>query len=158
MSPTQTKQWLTAFLGATTAGFVNHGAVSGCPQSGGGVNQNGSCNGGWTQADYYALSGGMSSTRIQVLPQIYYSQNAEQWELIDLYGTSNSMPKLNFAGPLSENRANLEDSGSNDNLTPTDAWNDLWNDLRSDSRTTVDTLPYSTDLFDDGQTTSPPAI
>ncbi len=157
-SPAETKTWLNSFLGATTAGFVNHGAASGCPFSGGGVNINGGCNAGWTQADYFALSGGIAPTRIKVLPQIYNDDMAPQWEYIDLYGTSNGMTKLNFLGPLSENRANTEDSGSNSDLTPTEAWNSLWDQLRSNSMTTQTSLPISTDLFDDSKTQSPPKI
>ena len=162
-SPANTKTWLTAFLGATTADFVNHGAASGCPSSGGGVNVSAPCNGGWTQADYYDVSGGISPTRIKVLPQIYNDDMAPQWELIDRYGTSNGHAKLTFVGPLTENRAECEAGGSpsctsSSDLTPTAAWNALWTQLRSDPSTAQTTLPYSTDLFDDSKTTTPPAI
>jgi hypothetical protein len=95
---------------------------------------------------------------MQVLPQIYNDDMSPQWELIDLYGTSNGKTKLNFAGPLTENRANIEDSGGNSNLTPTQAWDAMWNQLRSDPSTTQSSLPYSTDLFDDSVTTTPPTI
>ncbi len=153
-----TKAWITAFLKATTADFVNHGAASGCPETyTTGSSQ--SCEGGWSQADYYAVSGGLDPGRISVLPQIYNSDMPQQWEAIDLVGiTSNSGPKLTFAGPLTENRANTEDSGSNGDLTPTQAWNQLWGQLTSSSQTTQSTLPYSTDLFDDSVTTTPPPI
>ncbi|WP_198412541.1 fibronectin type III domain-containing protein, partial [Nocardioides mangrovicus] len=153
----QTKAWIQSFLDNTSADFVNHGAASGCPEtytSG----QSAGCNDGWTQGEYYQVSGGLSPSRISVLPQIYNNDMDDQWEAIDLVGITQGGQKLNVAGVLSENRANSEDNGSNSDLSPSEAWNHMWDQLQSSSQTKQSSLPYSTDLFDDNQTTTPPTV
>ncbi|HEY2044769.1 MAG TPA: hypothetical protein VGH11_18990 [Jatrophihabitans sp.] len=93
----QAEQWETNYLANPTVGtLIYNGSADGCPTNYGAVNQ--TCGQGWTQAQYYKLTHGLSPSRIKVLPQVYTSGQALQWANIDATGGNG----LVFAGALTE--------------------------------------------------------
>ncbi|MBE7187750.1 fibronectin type III domain-containing protein [Jatrophihabitans endophyticus] len=137
----QTKAWLRGFLAATSAPFVFNGSADGCSWT----STNSHCNNGWTMRGLQYLAGGAAPTRILNLPQIYNSAMAGQWKYISLTGIVNGVPRINFAGPLTELTA-CRQAGGCGSMSGHTAWSDLWGELQSDSRLKVSSLPYSTDL------------
>jgi hypothetical protein len=138
---TQTKAWLGGYLANTSARFVNNGSADGCSWTQG----NATCNNGWTMAGLYYLSAGAAPTRLTTLPQIYNNVMAGQWKYISLTGISQTKPRINFGGPLTEWTACTQ-AGSCGSLTGTAAWTSMWNQLQSHPKLKVSSLPYSTDL------------
>jgi hypothetical protein len=134
--------WEQGFLGATTAPFIFMGSADGCSWTA----INGSCNNGWTAAQMYQMAAGMAPTRILAIPQIYNTTMAQQWKYISLTGAVAGKPKVNIVGALTEHTACQQAGGTCFSLTAGAAWTALWNALRSDARTSVSSLPYSTDL------------
>jgi hypothetical protein len=137
---TQTRSWLSGYLGATSAPFVFNGSADGCSWTTTGAG----CNNGWRMSDLYWLSAGASPTRMINLPQIYNNTMAAQWKYLSLTGIVQSSPPIHFGGPLTEWTACTQSPCFS--LTGNEAWTQLWGQLRSDSRTSVSSLPYSTDL------------
>lgn len=149
----EAEAWTTGFLGATTAPYVFAGAASGCPTTSAG----GTCNWGWTQANFYNLAHGLSPSRILALPQIYVTDNATQWKYISLAGASGA-DRIDFIGALSEYTACQQPgAGCNipDMLTAPQAWQALRTALSSSAAVSVQRLPISTDLRIDAPPNSP---
>jgi hypothetical protein len=134
--------WTRGYLAATSAPYVFVGAASGCPTAGAGT-----CNFGWTQANFYDLAHGISPSRILALPQIYYPENAAQWKYIALSGASGA-DRIDFIGALSEFAA-CQTAGSgcpSGFLTGAQSWQALRNALVSSAAVDLQRLPVSTDL------------
>jgi hypothetical protein len=138
---TQTKAWLSGYLGATSAGFVFNGSADGCAWT----TTDHSCNNGWTMKGLYYLAEGASPSRMVTLPQVYNTTMAAQWKYISLTGIKYSQPRITFGGPLTEYTACVQ-ARSCGSLTGRTAWSQMWANLQSDPRLKVTTLPYSTDL------------
>jgi hypothetical protein len=138
----QTKSWLTGYLGATKAPFVFNGSADGCAWT----VTNRSCNNGWTMAGLYYLAAGAAPVRMLNLPQIYNYTMADQWKYISLTGVGQGQPRINFAGTLTEVTACVQANNSCGSITGRSAWSRMWANLQSDSRLKVGSLPYATDL------------
>jgi hypothetical protein len=133
------QDWETAYLDNTSANLIFAGSADGCPTTYGATGQ--TCAFGWTQAQYYALAGGIDP-RIQALPQIYLSDQAAQWANIDATGGKN----IHFAGALTENAAcpSASTSGcSFASMTAQQGWAALYHAL---STIMAPSLPAVTDL------------
>lgn len=138
---TQTKSWLSGYLGATPAPFVFNGSADGCAWTATGRG----CNNGWTMAGLYHLSAGAAPTRIVNLPQVYNNTMAAQWKFISLTGVGARQPKINFGGALTEWTACAQAGGCG-SLTGRNAWIQMWGQLQSHPALRTPSLPYSTDL------------
>ena len=138
---TQTKAWLSGYLGATSAPFVFNGSADGCAST----TINRGCNNGWTMAGLYNLAVGAAPIRMLSLPQIYNYTMADQWKYISLTGVAKGQPRINFAGTLTEWTACAQSSGCG-SIGGRTAWSKMWSNLQSDSRLKVGSLPYATDL------------
>ena len=138
----QTKAWLTAYLGATNAPFVFNGSADGCAWT----TINRGCNNGWTMSGLYYLAAGAAPIRMLNLPQIYNYTMADQWKYISLTGVAKGQPRINFAGTLTEWTACAQAGNSCGSITGHSAWSRMWSNLQSDTRLKVGSLPYSTDL------------
>ncbi len=136
-----TKNWLTGYLAATAAPFIFNGSADGCAWT----TTNRRCNNGWTMAGLHYLAAAAAPTRMLNLPQIYNNTMADQWKFISLTGVVNHLPRINFAGVLTERTACAQ-AGSCGSISGNSAWTRLWNDLQSDARLKVSSLPYATDL------------
>ena len=141
-SVSESTDWVTGYLSATSAKFVFNGSADGC----GWTAPHSSCNNGWRASSIGWMAGAMAPTRILALPQIYNNTMAEQWKYISITGLENGHSKLDFAGPLTEYTACVLQHGGCGSLTNNSAWSDLWAQLRSDSRISPSSLPYGTDL------------
>lgn len=137
----QTQAWLGGYLGATSAPFIFNGSADGCSWT----SADSGCNNGWTMSGLYHLAAGAAPVRMLNLPQIYNDAMAGQWKYISLTGVGRRLPRINFAGTLTEWTAcdQTNDCGS---LTGNNAWRQMWTNLQSDARLRVGSLPYSTDL------------
>jgi Fibronectin type III domain len=140
-SYSQTRSWLSGYLGHTSARFVYNGSADGCAWT---ATYRG-CNNGWKMTGLYTLAAGAAPTRIVNLPQIYNTTMAAQWKYISLTGIGGRHARINFGGVLTEWTACAQDHSCG-SLTGRSAWSTMWNDLRSDSRLRVSSLPYATDL------------
>ena len=138
---TQTKAWLSGYLGATTAPFVFNGSADGCSWT----TTASSCNNGWSESALFYLAGGAAPTRIINLPQIYNTTMAKQWRYISLTGVNAGRPRINFGGALTEWTACQQASGCG-SLTGNSAWTQMWSELRAEPKLVINSLPYSTDL------------
>ncbi|WP_375482707.1 fibronectin type III domain-containing protein [uncultured Jatrophihabitans sp.] len=136
-----TRSWLGGYLSATKAPFVFNGSADGCAWT----TTNRRCNNGWTMAGLHYLAAAAAPTRMLNLPQIYNNTMADQWKYISLTGVVNHLPRINFAGVLTEYTACAQ-SGGCGSMGGRSAWSRMWNDLQSDSRLRVSSLPYATDL------------
>jgi hypothetical protein len=136
-----TTAWVKGYLSATRAPFVFNGSADGCSPSATGRR----CNNGWSMGGLHNLAGGLSSTRILSLPQIYNLTMARQWKYISLTGVVAGKPKIRFGGPLTEWTACSQVGGCG-SLGGVAAWQYMWNQLASDARLKVGSLPYATDL------------
>jgi hypothetical protein len=110
--PSVAKAWTTAF-DATQTDFTNStglpllyanfGSADGCPPAG-------SCNGGWTQDDYWSLTTGPKSA--VGFPEIYAESSDEQWQQIALSGVNNhgdnQDTRIDFVGTLTTRQACLQ--------------------------------------------------
>jgi hypothetical protein len=137
----QSRAWLSGYLGASSAPFVFNGSADGCAWT----TINRGCNNGWSMAGLYTLAAGAAPTRILNLPQVYNYTMADQWKYISLTGVAKGQPRINFAGTLTEWTA-CDQTNSCGSITGHSAWSRMWSNLQSDSRLKVGTLPYSTDL------------
>jgi len=138
---TDTRAWLSGYLGATTARFVFNGSADGCSTSNPGVQ----CNNGWSMADLQWLSGGAAPARTISLPQIYNYAMPMQWKNISLTGTNAGRPPVYFGGPLTEVTACTQ-AGSCGSISNVDAWNQLWAAISSTTATSQSQMPHGTDL------------
>ncbi|MEP6852641.1 MAG: fibronectin type III domain-containing protein [bacterium] len=141
-SVSDTRGWLSGYLGATSARFVFNGSADGCTWTA----AHGACNNGWSAAWLHWFSGGAAPTRIVSLPQIYNNTMSAQWKYISLTGVLNGRPKVRFAGPLTEWTACYPQNGGCGSLTNNSAWSSLWAQIRTDARIFQSSLPYGTDL------------
>ncbi len=133
----QTKTWVNGYL--TAAGsvsglrLIDNGSADGCPTTIGATG--GKCppqgDGQWTQARRVALD---SDPHTDVLPQIYYTVQAEQWANLALQAKG----ALHFAGSLTELRA------SGGTFSPSQGWIALWDELTAANFTPK--IPAATDL------------
>jgi hypothetical protein len=132
----QAEAWEQAYLAAATMKkLIFNGSADGCPTTYGATGQ--TCAFGWTQANYYALAGGLDPAHIQALPQIYYGTQATQWANIDATGGK----AIVFAGALTENAAAC---GADCAMTPQQGWAALYHSLST--IISVPVLPAVTDL------------
>lgn len=138
---TDTRAWLTGYLGATTTRFVFNGSADGCSTSTAGS----WCNNGWSMADLQWLSGGAAPARTINLPQIYNYAMPKQWENISLTGTNAGKARIYFGGPLTELTACAQ-AGSCGSISNVDAWNQLWTAISSTTATKQSQMPHGTDL------------
>ncbi|MCL2780894.1 MAG: fibronectin type III domain-containing protein [Actinomycetia bacterium] len=136
----ESKNWLTGYLGATSAQFVFNGSADGCSTTA----TASKCNNGWTMADLQYLAGGAAPTRTIVLPQIYVTAQPLQWATISLTGTYAGKAKLNFGGPLTEWTA-CSQAGCY-SMTNVTAYQQLWSAISANSATQQASMPYGTDL------------
>ncbi|WP_375497460.1 fibronectin type III domain-containing protein [uncultured Jatrophihabitans sp.] len=136
-----TKSWLGGYLSATSAAFIFNGSADGCAWT----VTNRRCNNGWTMAGLHYLAAAAAPTRMLNLPQIYNNTMADQWKFISLTGVVNGLPRINFAGVLTEYTA-CSQTRSCGSMSGRSAWTRLWNNLQSDARLKVSSLPYATDL------------
>jgi hypothetical protein len=137
----ETRAWLTGYLGATTARFVFNGSADGCST----YTAGGGCNNGWSMADLQWLGGGASPARTINLPQIYNSAMPKQWKNISLTGTNAGKARIYFGGPLTEVTACTQ-AGSCGSISNVDAWNQLWTAISSTTATKQSQMPHGTDL------------
>ncbi len=137
----QSRAWVSGYLGATTTKYVFNGSADGCSTSSAGSH----CNNGWTAADLQWLSGGAAPTRTISLPQIYNYAMPLQWKNISLTGTSAGRPRIYFGGPLTEVTA-CGQAGSCGSISNVDAWNRLWSAISSTAATKQSEMPHGTDL------------
>jgi hypothetical protein len=103
-----TLDWINGFR-SSNAGrswkLYNAGDAAGCQKS----SSTNSCNNGWNKADIWNVSQGNTSHG-GAIPQIYAnyygsnltSDNAKSWKGIADYAINNGLPKLEFAGSLSQ--------------------------------------------------------
>ena len=141
----QAEQWETAYLlSAMTKKLIFNGSADGCPTSYGvagtscqSVTDDTGIQKTWTQAQYNKLAGGLDPTRIQALPQIYFTSQAVQWA--NIYATGGQ--KIVFAGALTEHASAC---GSFCAMTPSQGWAVLYHALSTVVATP--TLPAVTDL------------
>lgn len=138
---TDTRAWLTGYLGATTARFVFNGSADGCSTS----TAASWCNNGWSMADLQWLSGGAAPARTINLPQIYNYAMPKQWKNISLTGTNAGKAPIYFGGPLTELTACTQ-AGSCGSISNVDAWNQLWTAISSTTATKQSQMPHGTDL------------
>jgi hypothetical protein len=131
--------WTNAFSGHTTNLYLNYGSADGCPET---TYGNGACNNGWNQHGVWYESWGNSAATMA--PEIYYSVQAEQWEMICMYGVTSESGSgaPQWDGPLDEY------DFSSSTLTSTQAWDDLENDLNAHA-SCAQTMPYSLEVHDE---------
>src|SRR5258708_2940650 len=128
VSPTPVKDWVSGFSSVPGGyKYFDYGSADGCPTN---SSNNGWCNPGWSQYDFWYLSWGAPAAL--AVPEIYYSGNAQQWAMISLYGWQYQRSLIYFPGPMDEYDLN------NTTLTSSQAWNDLWTDLNNNSGTAED--------------------
>ena len=137
----QSRAWLSGYLGATSAKYVFNGSADGCST----VSPGSRCNNGWSASDLQWLSGGAAPGRTISLPQIYNYAMPLQWKNISLTGTSAGRPRIYFGGPLTEYTACVQ-AGSCGSISNVDAWNRLWSAISSSAATRQYDMPHGTDL------------
>jgi hypothetical protein len=131
--------WAKGFSDDSSNLFLNYGSADGCEET---TYSNSACNNGWDEYDVWYVAWGNSAA--VMAPEIYYSVQAEQWEMVCLYGvhSESSDGAVEYWGPLDEN--DLDSS----TLTSTQAWDDLENDLNANS-SCAQTMPYSLEVHDE---------
>ena len=127
--------WANGFSSVGGHHYFNYGSADGCPQYSTG---NGGCNNGWNQYDVYYVSWGANAA--QATPEIYYSSQAQQWAMIDLYAHQ-SLGGMIIEGPLDEHDLNTS------TYTTQGAWNALWTDLSNAH--IAQNFPYSLEVHDE---------
>ena len=148
----QAEQWVTAFLGNTSASLVQDGSADACPttfQTGGpvacgAVTDDNGVTKTWTQADYIRLEHGLSPGRIISLPQIYIPLQAWQWANIAFA----SGGQLTLTAALTEHAA---DTGQ---FTPQQGWSALWDAMSANAAVHLTAPQIATDLRSDWPATS----
>jgi hypothetical protein len=149
-SEAQAEQWVTNFLGHTTANLVQDGSADNCPfsfQTGGPVScgpvtDNNGVTKTWTQAQYLRLEYGLAPGRIIPLPQIYIPLQAWQWS--NIAAASNG--QLTFPAVLTEHAAVASE------LTPAQAWGATWDALSTATNPSAPTM--SVDMRSDWPATN----
>lgn len=151
----QVGAWITAFTTAdTTLKLINNGAASACPttlgvtaQSCGAVQIEGSdpvAYNTWKQSDYVAISRGLAPSQLSVLPQVYVTVQAAQWQNIDLTAIGQGSGRLIFAGVLTSVAA-CNGRGCT-SLSPTEAWAAMKQALTAYTSTDSTVVPTVTDI------------
>ncbi|MHA3700598.1 hypothetical protein ACXR2U_00305 [Jatrophihabitans sp. YIM 134969] len=145
----EVKVWVQNYLSGNSLQLINNGSAAACPTVLGQANQ--SCGAvrvdgttttqTWQQSDYVDFSYGIAPTRISVLPQIYFPENATQWQNINL----TSGARVEFAGVLTQVAACGTDPGCGD-LSPADAWTAMRQALDSNDTSAQTTLATATDI------------
>ena len=126
--------------------YYNFGDCAGCPSI---YHPGWSPTNGWTLWDVWYTSWGAQPA--WPLPLIYADDgiNAYQWQWLSRYSVINYNSKILFKGPMTQYQACQQVGGCEaihlDN-TPLEGWSQLWEALNSDSRTSQDSLPWSTDI------------
>jgi len=146
----QAEQWVTNFLGHTTANLVQDGSADNCPfsfQTGGPVScgpvdddNDPSVRKTWTQAQYIRLERGLAPGRILPLPQIYIPLQAWQWANI----VTASNGQLTLPAVLTEHAADGTE------FAAAQGWSSLWDALSTRANASAPTM--SVDLRSDGPT------
>ena len=152
---TMAKHWGDAFSAASDYFYYNFGDAAGCSTTSS-DNSTTNCNGSWTQLQLWTLSWGVAaagsipevySTTAKTTPHTHLAtnNNALAWEMISLYGSrfQGGRP-IGFAGSLTQHQADTTDPGTD--LAPNLGWQYLWNATSDDSRTTLNSLPWASDL------------
>jgi hypothetical protein len=121
----QAEQWETAFLGATSADLIFNGSADGCPIT---WTTGGTCDFGWTQAQYYRLATGVEhASRTYALPQVFRGALATQWAMIDKTGGRG----IRFLGSLTQHAL------ASSTLTATQGWAALRRAVSSVTSTSI---------------------
>jgi Tol biopolymer transport system component len=147
-APSRSRAWVAGFDAQSADRLmINYGAANGCPPAG-------SCTDGWTQDDYWFLTGGPSSAK--GLPEIYASSSDEQWAQIGIYGYDHhNSSKIDFLGSLTQQGAcNQRDPQRLKNCKGTDNGPDTgWSNFRATLRLSPKTdqpVGYSSDILWNG--------
>jgi hypothetical protein len=144
----QAVQWEQAYLAVDNAAgavgnLIYNGSADGCPSSLGVTHR--TCANGWTQADYYQLTHGLSASRIRALPQVYNSAQPVQWANIDATGGG----AIQFAGSLTEHgdcpTGTAPGCNGLTSATPTQGWRALYKALAT--VVAHPRIPAATDLL-----------
>ena len=107
----EVRTWVSSFLAGNSLRFVNNGAAPGCPSTFGQTRTTcqpvandhaGTPAQTWSQADYVSFSRTLAPTRISVLPQIYFPEDAVRWENMSLTSIASGTGPLTFAGVLTQ--------------------------------------------------------
>jgi hypothetical protein len=161
------EQWIQGFVGASAATIFQIGSADGCPttigvtgQSCAAITDDNGVRKTWTQAQYYALSHGLSS-RLVALPEIYLPEQAIQWANIARTGAT-ATDKIRFVGALTERAAcgatatdkirfvgaltERAACGATCSLAPAEGFAALRDALDTTALTAPDAMIYSTDL------------
>jgi hypothetical protein len=145
-SAADARQWIAAFTGASTATMYDYGSADGCPAYG---SSSVACANGWTLADLYAVATGAARTLV-ALPEIYTPSGtqARQWSAISAWGVHHGGGPVRFAGAFSTWTACQQRGGCTGRIDnpPSTSWSQLWVELRSHADTTVNALPWVSDI------------
>jgi hypothetical protein len=149
-SVTDAEDWVTGFDSTATTRLYEDGSAEGCPPDSpiGTVAFNANCNNRWTQLDVRFVSWGAAHS--YPLPEIYATNgvHARVWQKISLESALTGGHAMLFQGSFTQHAACPADPRCTvdvDNTAST-GWSQLLSTLNSDSRTTVTTLPWSTDV------------
>lgn len=118
---------------APSYAMLDYGSADGCPPFG-------SCNGGWSQYDYWYVGWGFATD--WTAPQIYNSGQAEEWAAISAYGQNYQGRPINFAAVQDES-----DNGKNGDNTPQQAWSDFWYWLSYYGQANYTTNAYAIEIW-----------
>lgn len=148
------KRWGDAFSAASDAFYYNFGDASGCSTTSS-DNSTTACTGSWTQQQIWTVSWGIAAA--SAIPEIYSTtqrltptkrlptnNNALAWQQISLYGARFQQARpIGFAGSLTQ-RQSTSDPGTN--LAPDKGWAYLANAVSDDVRTSLNSLPWASDI------------
>lgn len=125
--PDRTRNWADTYDSIPNAAFYfDFGGAAGCPQ----IGETHGCNNGWSLADRYHVAWGVPSALST--PQIYRTDgiSAGQWVRLSQWGVNNQGDAIDFAGPVTQEMACNQVGGcTNDDNTPTMAWNQMDNKM-----------------------------
>jgi hypothetical protein len=156
-TPTGDRAWAAAYAAASSSKYFDFGDAAGCSRTS--YNNSQTCNGGFTQNDYWYLAWGASPAF--PLPEIYndtnitvggsYSSdaNAIQWEMIKRYGVNYQSSYMTIQGDMTQRTACNEVGGcSGVDNTPSEGWGDLYNALNhhTSPSQTSQSLRWATDI------------
>lgn len=158
-SPSPVKSWVNAFGNASTYFTYDFGDAAGCPYASYTAPPGYTCNGGWTQDDYWYVSWGAPAAR--ELPEIYNSTsitlpngnpsdpNAQQWEGMRRYGYYEKQSDASYpSGSTTQHTACGQPghSCSGTNNSQSTGWTHLYNSLGAYTPVWSN-LPWSTDFM-----------
>ncbi len=149
-NPTPTRAWVDGYASSWNSGpfLYDVGNATGCPSPAYPTWDCGSVTyPSWTSDDVYHIAWG--ATPSYPLPEIYRTDglNAGQWYYLSLYAYKNHGAAMWFVGALTQYEACQQMGGcSGTNNAPAQGWTQLWNAITSDSRTTQNSLRWSTDM------------